>query len=47
MPRVWGRGQYVDLVPPLRVVLKMYGKELGDFAFAPGSDDFHSVAEIS
>jgi hypothetical protein len=27
-------------LPPLRVTLQLYGKELGDFAFGSGGDDF-------
>jgi len=30
----------LEWLPPRRVVLKLYGKDFGDFAFMPGCDDF-------
>jgi len=33
-------------MPPFRVTLELHGKEFGDFAFAPGADDFLVTQEF-
>jgi hypothetical protein len=39
-PACGGPVSLLTWLPPYRVVLKLYGKEFGDFVFIPGGDDF-------